>query len=373
MKASDLMDAIGQVSDERILEVVSHMEKNITPIKPKRKIYRTILIAAALTALFTATAFATGFFGLEAVLVPDSRSALDPQNGEDAGTAAKLSFSLPYAGPENFMDWTERCLAVKEERSQRLEEEYTKPFLEQHPALEAFCSNGGIFYDEERNVYIYEFVTEDGASQPVEVSEEEHRAFMAYSAESSQASAAITAELAEKYGLTLPDESSMQLLCSAEPGQEDSIRQPTEKIIEAVNTQVCHGPLFNGAPLEFDKFYWGDSGSFGMDLDIALPDGVQLNCYVKNTSFNEFIDSDIGYWVNDVDSFTCREYTAADGTALVICQSEKEAIIYAYLDSSYLVISVQGNTWDGYDNVVLTDDYVNFAADFFNYSNIGTE
>lgn len=372
MKASDLMDAIGQASDERILEVVSHMEKNIKPMKPKRKIYHTILIAAVLVALFTTTAFATGFFGLEAVLIPGSRSAGD---GDEAETSAMLSFSLPYAGPENFMDWTERCLAVKEERSRILEEEYVRPFFEQYPGLEIFWSSGGggIYYDEARNVYIYEFNTADGALQSLEASEEEHEAFTAFSEELDRAYAAVTAELVKKYGLVLPDESSMQLLCSAKPGQEDSIRQPTEKIIEAINTQVCHGPLFNGTPLEFDKFYWGNGGSFGMDLDIALPDGVQLNCYVKNTSFNEFVNSNIGHWVNDVDSFACREYTAADGTALVICQNEAEAIIYAYLDGSYLVISVQGNAWDGYENVTLTDDYVNFAADFFNYSNIGIE
>ena len=91
MKASDLMDAIGQASDERILEVVSHMEKNIKPMKPKRKIYHTILIAAVLVALFTTTAFATGFFGLEAVLIPGSQSAGD---GDEAETSAMLSFSL---------------------------------------------------------------------------------------------------------------------------------------------------------------------------------------------------------------------------------------------------------------------------------------
>lgn len=57
MKALDFEEAMGQIDDKIILEVVSTMN-NESKIRQKRKVFRTILIAAVLVSMFTAAAYA---------------------------------------------------------------------------------------------------------------------------------------------------------------------------------------------------------------------------------------------------------------------------------------------------------------------------
>lgn len=59
MKAIDLEEAMRQLDDERVLELVSAMNnEKQNSLRHKRKVFRTILIAAVLVSLFTATAYA---------------------------------------------------------------------------------------------------------------------------------------------------------------------------------------------------------------------------------------------------------------------------------------------------------------------------
>lgn len=72
---------------------------------------------------------------------------------------------------------------------------------------------------------------------------------------------------------------------------------------------------------------------------------------------------------------TTRSYTAADGTELTISQNGSQAIVYAYLDKSYITMTMEINSYRSpgvqETDFSLDEETVNYAADFINYKNIG--
>ena len=65
-------------------------------------------------------------------------------------------------------------------------------------------------------------------------------------------------------------------------------------------------------------------------------------------------------------------YDALEGTVASgnIAQGDEDAYIYAYLDSSFMVMNVYVNPFGNNPDLKLTEDYVNQAADSFNYKNL---
>lgn len=62
MNAESILRAVGGVSDAYILEAGAALRR--TQARPRRRVWRVVLLAAALAALFTATAYAMGWFSL---------------------------------------------------------------------------------------------------------------------------------------------------------------------------------------------------------------------------------------------------------------------------------------------------------------------
>ncbi|MBQ9721118.1 MAG: hypothetical protein IJV64_10550 [Oscillospiraceae bacterium] len=70
-----LFDAIGDMDDRFVMETDAALYPQVR-VKPRRRLGRTLLLVAALSALFAATAYATHFFGLSSRVIPlpDERS-----------------------------------------------------------------------------------------------------------------------------------------------------------------------------------------------------------------------------------------------------------------------------------------------------------
>ena len=107
-----------------------------------------------------------------------------------------------------------------------------------------------------------------------------------------------------------------------------------------------------------------------------------------NTAYDEMVDGREvgGFTVEDPTTLVKRSYTAADGTELTISQNGTQAIIYAYLDNSYVVVDMSINPWrenpgsnettdtlaaKRESDMTVTDDIINYAADIIAYSSIG--
>ncbi len=73
-----LFEAVGEIPEEYVLDAAFLLEgARAEPIR-RRKLWRTLLIAAALSALFIGTAFAAGMFGLTARLIRTEPTATEP-------------------------------------------------------------------------------------------------------------------------------------------------------------------------------------------------------------------------------------------------------------------------------------------------------
>ena len=128
---------------------------------------------------------------------------------------------------------------------------------------------------------------------------------------------------------------------------------------------------------EFDHYSTFQSGSFQSSAYIPLDDGRRLSTYLCSTAYNEMVDGREvgGFTVREDEPMTTRSYTAADGTELTISQNSTQAIIYAYLDKSYITMTMEINNLRSpgvrETDFSLDEDTVNYAADFINYKNIG--
>ena len=155
-------------------------------------------------------------------------------------------------------------------------------------------------------------------------------------------------------------------------GEGSDNAELNRQLSEAVGT----GLIYREAP-EFDHYSTFASGSFQSMASIPLADGRKASTYICSTAYHEMVDGGEvgGLTVREDVPMVTRSYNAADGTELTISQNDTQAIIYAYLDSAYITITVTIDNWVA-PGVVETDfqlseDIVNFVADFINYKNIG--
>ncbi len=139
---------------------------------------------------------------------------------------------------------------------------------------------------------------------------------------------------------------------------------------------VGSGDIYREAP-EFDHYSTFQSGSFQSAANIPLGDGRKLYTYLCSTAYGEMVDGQElgGFTVREDEPMTTRSYTAADGTELTISQNGSQAIVYAYLDKSYITMTMEINSYRSpgvpETDFSLDEAAVNYAADFINYKNIG--
>lgn len=192
-----------------------------------------------------------------------------------------------------------------------------------------------------------------------------------------ESDAAKLEEIAAKYGLTLR---------RGEGTSQGFGEKSSEELASALNT-AAGGSVYSVTP-EIDYFTTYDSGAFQAMAEIRLEDGRRMYTMLCCAPYTEMLDamSAGGIELQDGGEMKTRELTAADGTELTIAQNEKQAIVYAYLEGSYVLVDMSINTWreaPGMEDtdeeraakqetkLSLDDEAVNFAANCINYSNLG--
>lgn len=398
-------------------------EKQPETGKRRSKTFRcTLLIAAVIASLMTVTAVAADFYGIKTVTREDSRQQLPMATTLPDGSVEttmtpvmELGGTRPYDGPDWAMEWVNTAKsafaewrAYKDERTAQRE----RVRAENTPQLTAFnekyadagyhfyetrdngdgtstCIKGRMVEDPENlvpNIWgkmvpgVKDVLDYDTATV---ISNEEldyersyyeqvaklggygdyHHIYAVWDGEE----AAKLEEIAAKYDLILRDGENTVF-----GGDGIDNIALNRQLSDAVGT----GLIYREAP-EFDHYSTFASGSFQSMASIPLADGRKASTYICSTAYHEMVDGGEvgGLTVREDVPMVTRSYTAADGTELTISQNETQAIIYAYLDSAYITITVTIDNWVA-PGVVETDfqlseDIVNFVADFINYKNIG--
>lgn len=382
-----------------------------------KNLRRTLLIAAVIASLMTVTALASEFYGFGSLVMdereqPMAREQPDGSLETTTVTVYDIGQTRPYEGPDWAVEWVDKAQeAFRQWRSYK-EEKLDAYYREKLPNLGSFLleeqdadfsgfdiedngdgtytftksylekdTEGGTEIDINGNpVPAYKNVLDPTTS--VTVNQAEKDAFDAemmrmaklggygdyhsiYGVADAQEAEKLEA-LAAEYGLILR---SGQVTRFAGDDSDEGLNR-------SLGQAVGSGEIYRQAP-EFDHYSTFQSGSFQSSAYIPLDDGRRLSTYLCSTAYNEMVDGREvgGFTVREDEPMTTRSYTAADGTELTISQNSTQAIIYAYLDKSYITMTMEINNLRSpgvqETDFSLDEDTVNYAADFINYKNIG--
>ena len=174
-------------------------------------------------------------------------------------------------------------------------------------------------------------------------------------------------EIAGKYGLKL--RGNQNAAFSSETTGQSGPQFFTNAQLAAKTAEVgCRENLFTETPVGFDKMYWFDEGTFCVSYYVNLPSsGKQVTCYGYNSRYATLSSgAEVFNWEVDASGFDSRTYMTADGTEVTILSNGTSAYIYVYLDDSFFVEHIYG-----VDKCDITDDDLNYIADYLKYSVIG--
>ena len=383
-----------------------------------KKLRRTLLIAAVIASFMTVTALASEFYGFGS-LVREEREQLMAQEQPDGSldsstvTVYDIGQTRPYEGPDWAMEWVDKAQeAFSEWRSYKEEklDAYYREKLSNLKDILTISDNGGPGYDgidvQDNGDGTYTFtlwryeedpdnlapdifgnmapaykeVLDPATSVTVDQAEKEafdeemlrmatlggygdyHHIYGVADAEGAEK----LEELAAEYGLSLR---SGQVTKYAGDDSDEGLNQ-------SLGQAVGSGDIYREAP-EFDHYSTFQSGSFQSAANITLSDGRKLSTYLCSTAYGEMVDGwELGgFTVREDEPMSTRSYTAADGTELTISQNSSQAIVYAYLDKSYITMTMEINSYRSpgvpETNFSLDEAAVNYGADFINYKNIG--
>ena len=382
-----------------------------------KNLRRTLLIAAVIASLMTVTALASEFYGFGSLVMnergqPMAREQSDGSLETTTVTVYDIGQTRPYEGPDWAMEWVDKAQETFGEWRSYKEEKLDAYYREKLPNLGSFLleeqdadfsgfdiedngdgtytftksylekdTEGGTEIDINGNpVPAYKNVPDPATSVTVDQAEKEafdeemlrmatlggygdyHHIYGVSDAEEAEKLEALAAE----YGLSLR---SGQLTKYAGDDSDQGLNQ-------SLGQAVGSGDIYRQAP-KFDHYSTFQSGSFRSSAYIPLDDGRRLSTYLCSTAYNEMVDGREvgGFTVREDEPMTTRSYTAADGTELTISQNGSQAIVYAYLDKSYITMTVQINNLRSpgvrETDFTMDEDTVNYAADFINYKNIG--
>lgn len=382
-----------------------------------KNLRRTLLIAAVIASLMTVTALASEFYGFGSLVMdereqPVAREQPDGSMETTTVTVYDIGQTRPYEGPDWAMEWVDKAQeAFSEWRSYKAEK------------LEAYYQeklpNLGSFLWGEQDADYSGFGIEDNGDGTytftksyLEKDTEGETAIDIYGnpvpayKEALDPTTSVTVDRAEKdafdaemlrmatlggygdyhsiYGVADAQEAEKLETLAAEYGLILRSGQVTrfagddsdEGLNRSLGQAVGSGDIYRQAP-EFDHYSTFQSGSFQSSAYIPLEDGRRLSTYLCSTAYNEMVDGREvgGFTVREDEPMTTRSYTAADGTELTISQNSTQAIIYAYLDKSYITMTMEINNLRSpgvrETDFTLDEATVNYAADFINYKNIG--
>lgn len=383
-----------------------------------KNLRRTLLIAAVIASLMTVTALASEFYGFGSLVMdereqPVAREQSDGSLETTTVTVYDIGQTRPYEGPDWAMEWVDKAQEAFSQWRSYKEEKLDAYYREKLPNLKnimTIMDNGGSDYDgmdvedNRDGTYTYtlwryeedpdnlvpdifgnmvpDYKAVPDPTTSVTVDQAEKDAFDAemmrmaklggygdyhsiYGVADAQEAEKLEA-LAAEYGLILR---SGQVTRFAGDDSDEGLNR-------SLGQAVGSGDVYRQAP-EFDHYSTFQSGSFQSSAYIPLDDGRRLSTYLCSTAYNEMVDGREvgGFTVREDEPMTTRSYTASDGTELTISQNSTQAIIYAYLDKSYITMTVQINNLRSpgvqETDFSLDEDTVNYAADFINYKNIG--
>ncbi len=382
-----------------------------------KNLRRTLLIAAVIASFMTVTALASEFYGFKS-LVRGEREQLMAQEQPDGSlesstvTVYDIGQTRPYEGPDWAMEWVDKAQEAFGQWRSYKEEKLEAYYQEKLPNLGSFLlgeqdadfsgfgiedngdgtytftksylekdTEGGTEIDIYGNhVPAYKEVPDPATSVTVDQAEKEafdeemlrmatlggygdyHSIYGVADAEEAEK----LEELAAEYGLSLR---SGQVTKYAGDDSDQGLNQ-------SLGQAVGSGDIYREAP-EFDHYSSFQSGSFQSAANIPLGDGRRLSTYLCSTAYGEMVDGwELGgFTVREDEPMSTRSYTAADGTELTISQNGSQAIVYAYLDKSYITMTMEINSYRSpgvqETDFSLDEATVNYAADFINYKNIG--
>ena len=405
---------------ERALESAKTLPSERRNRRGKNKgknLRRSLLIAAVIASLMTVTALASEFYGFGSLVMnereqPMAREQSDGSLETTTVTVYDIGQTRPYEGPDWAMEWVDKAQEAFGEWRSYKEEKLDAYYREKLPNLGSFLleeqdadfsgfdiedngdgtytftksylekdTEGGTGIDIYGNpVPAYKNVPDPATSVTVDQAEKDafdaemmrmaklggygdyHHIYGVADAQEAEKLEALAAE----YGLILR---SGQVTRFAGDDSDEGLNR-------SLGQAVGSGDIYRQAP-KFDHYSTFQSGSFQSSAYIPLDDGRRLSTYLCSTAYNEMVDGREvgGFTVREDEPMTTRSYTAADGTELTISQNSTQAIIYAYLDKSYITMTVQINNLRSpgvqETDFSLDEDTVNYAADFINYKNIG--
>lgn len=174
-------------------------------------------------------------------------------------------------------------------------------------------------------------------------------------------------EIAAKYGMKL--RGNQNAAFSSESSGKTGAQFFSNAQLAAKTAEIgCRENLFTETPVGFDKVYWFDEGTFCVSYYVNLPSsGKQVTCYGYNSRYATLSSGEEVYnWEVDASGFVSRQYVTADGTEVTILSNGTTAYIYVYLEDSFFVEHIYGM-----DKCNITDDDLNYIADYLKYSVIG--
>lgn len=365
-----------------------------------KKILRTVLIAAAITAALAVGAYAADFPGVRALFIEDSEAQAQKLERQEDGTVkltpnpegGLISLTQPQTVPEGI----DPEIAGKIENSRAAWEEWDAWRMENGPSRPA------VFERPERAGTMKRTENEDGTvtieffafpDDPAEIENwdawplietrtaaaEENRQFEVYMDLMARGGIAgydfnyhvYTQEMAQKleeiaarYGLKLRGDAT--LLLEASEGHTGPGFYTRDELIQKIAEAGCSGNIFRETPAGFDKVYYFDEGTFCISYYVELPtvEG-QISVYGYNSMYGTLSS---GYEVfdteDDISKLSARTHMSPDGTEVTILRSEADAYIYAWLEGSFFAEHVRRA-----DD--LSDEDMDCIADMIIYSNIG--
>lgn len=374
---------------ERIWERLMAEAEGFSPetevtMRPRshKKIIRTVLIAAAITALFAVGAYAADFLGMKALFIEGSQESVSISQPQavidtlDASIQAKIE-----AAKTAWEEWEAWRQINKPKEPEALKSSPEGTDFSQFVENDDGTVTANYYkYPEDTTDMDFDEMHENAILlESRTVTAEEYRQYNEYwdivarggidgydfnYGIYNQEMAAGLENIAAKYDLELRREQT--LMFPKESGFTGGNAYTTEEMLAKLKENVCTGDLFNQSPTEFDKAYFFQEGSFALSYYGSQPStGEKMYIYLYNSMYATLSSGREVMWLEeDVSAFTARTFQAQDGTELTILSNGQSAYIYAYLENSFLAIHVQSD--EG-----ITDADVDAIANTINYSSIG--
>lgn len=385
---------MGQLNDEYILEAFEAELQTAAPCDEKEIIvmrkYKstkrllTIAVAAVMVMALAIGGVAAYVLGIDALLRPNKTEF-------DGKTYSEISLTQPQDWDENALD---TAIVEKLENNKAAWAEWTEYKASNSAEIKEprvytempEGTNRVNCVENEDGSYTVHYLQFDENFVPVPIKEltitaEEYEEMVAYDeittkgygeydfkyGINSAAEALKLEEIAGKYGLKL--RSNQNAAFSSETTGQSGSQFFTNAQLAAKTAEIgCRENLFTETPVGFDKVYWFDEGTFCVSYYVNLPSsGKQVTCYGYNSRYATLSSgAEVYNWEVDASGFDSRNCVTADGTEVTILSNGTAAYIYVYLEESFFVEHIYG-----LETCEITDDDLNYIADYLKYSVIG--